>query len=277
MARGQQALNNQAPPNLIARASFEDTGSPLYLQNGDHPGMKLVSHLLTGNNYNSWNRSMTTALTTKNKFVFVDGSLLKPNSDDLLFGAWIRCNSMVISWILNVVSRDIADSLLYMSTASEIWGDLRNRFYESNAPRIFQIKKLLNGLQQGLMDANSYYTKLRILWDELKDFQPVSVRNCGSIKKWMNYQDQECAMQFLMGLNDSYAQIRAQILMMEPTTAISKVFSLVLQEERQREEEMDILMTELCVLDVIILVIRLINVSRFMDVLLVILGINRCN
>ncbi|XP_073152621.1 uncharacterized protein [Henckelia pumila] len=192
MARGQQAPNNQAPPNppnLIGRAHLEDTGSHLYLQNGDHPGMKLVSHLLTGNNYNSWNRSMTTALTAKNKFVFVYGSLLKPNSNDLLFGAWIRCNSMVISWILNVVSRGIADSLLYMSTASEIWGDLRNRFHESNAPRIFQIKKLLNGLQQGSMDANSYYTKLRIMWDELKDFQAVSMCNCGSMKEWMNYQD----------------------------------------------------------------------------------------
>ncbi|XP_073138143.1 uncharacterized protein [Henckelia pumila] len=173
-------------------------------------------------------------LTAKNKFVFVDGSLLRPNSDDLLFGAWIRCNSMVISWILNDVSRDIADSLLFITTASEIWTDLRNRFHESNAPRIFQIKKLLNGLQQGSMDANSYYTKLRILWDELKDFQPVSVCNCGSIKEWMTYQDQECVMLFLMGLNDSYAQIRAQILMTEPTPTISMLFSLVLQEERQR-------------------------------------------
>ncbi|XP_073121584.1 uncharacterized protein [Henckelia pumila] len=231
MERGQQAPNNQALPNQIGRAPFEDTGSPLYLQNGDHPGLALVSQLLAGNNYNSWNRAMSIALTAKNKLVFVDGSLLRPKSNNLLFGAWIHCNGMVISWILNVVNLKITDILLYISTTSEILMDLRDRFHESNAPRIFQIKKLLTGLQQGSMDVNTYYTRLRTLWDELKDFQPVSVCNCGSMKEWMNYQNQECVMQFLMELNDSYAQIRAQILMMEPTPVISKVFSLVLQEE----------------------------------------------
>ena len=41
-------------------------------------------------------------------------------------------------------------------------------------------------------------------------------------------------MQFLIGLNDSFANVRAQILMMEPLPAMNKVFSLVVQEERQR-------------------------------------------
>lgn len=41
-------------------------------------------------------------------------------------------------------------------------------------------------------------------------------------------------MQFLMGLNDSYAQIRAQILMVDPFPVIAKVFSIAVQEERQR-------------------------------------------
>ena len=37
-----------------------------------------------------------------------------------------------------------------------------------------------------------------------------------------------------MGLNESYAQIRAQILMLDPLPNINKVFALVVQEERQR-------------------------------------------
>lgn len=40
-------------------------------------------------------------------------------------------------------------------------------------------------------------------------------------------------MQFLMGLNESYAQIHAQILMMDPIPVMSKIFSLVIQGERQ--------------------------------------------
>ncbi|XP_073119820.1 uncharacterized protein [Henckelia pumila] len=208
MARGN--LPAQAPPQASpsnGRLCSEDSSSPFYLQNGDHPGIVLVSK----------------QLTVKNKLQFVDGSLLRPKSDDLLFGAWVRCNSM--------------------TTAHEIWSDLRDRFHHSNAPRIFQIKKLLNSLQQGSLDIGFYYTKLRILWDELKDFQPVTQCSCGSLKEWMNYQNQECVMQFLMGLNDSYTQIRAQILMMENIPVISKVFSLVVQEERQRSIHKSLLET----------------------------------
>ncbi|XP_073017752.1 uncharacterized protein [Primulina eburnea] len=233
MAKGGQASNNQA----VARASMEDSSSPFYLHNGYHPGLNLVSHALTGTNYNTWNRAMSMALTAKNKLGFVDGSFSQPPTDDLVYGSLLRCNSMVISWILNSVNREIADSLLYFPTAYEIWIDLQDRFQQINDPRIFQIKKLLNGLQQGSMDVSTYYTCMRTLWDELKEFQPVSVCKSGAIKDWINYHNQECSMQFLMGLNESYEQNQAQILMMDPLPIISKIFSLVMQEERQRSCE----------------------------------------
>lgn len=38
-----------------------------------------------------------------------------------------------------------------------------------------------------------------------------------------------------MGLNESYAQIRGQLLLMDPLPSIHKVFSLITQEERQRK------------------------------------------
>ncbi|XP_073016728.1 uncharacterized protein [Primulina eburnea] len=236
MAKGGQASNNQA----AARVSVEDSSSPFYLHNGDHPGLNLVSHALTGMNYNTWNRAMSMALIDKNKLGLVDGSFSRPPTDDLMYGSWLRCNSMVISWILNSANREIADSLLYFPTAHETWIDLRDRFQQSNAPRIFQIKKLLNGLQQGSMDVSTYYTCKRTLWDELKEFQPVSVCKSGATKDWINYHNQECSLQFPMGLNESYAQNRAQILMMDPLPIISKIFSLFMQEERQRSIHTDV-------------------------------------
>ena len=54
------------------------------------------------------------------------------------------------------------------------------------------------------------------------------------MKQWVDYQQHEYVMQFLMGLNESYAQNRGQILMIEPLPSLSKVFSLIIQEERQR-------------------------------------------
>uniref|UniRef100_A0A2N9H6I0 Integrase catalytic domain-containing protein n=1 Tax=Fagus sylvatica TaxID=28930 RepID=A0A2N9H6I0_FAGSY len=42
------------------------------------------------------------------------------------------------------------------------------------------------------------------------------------------------SFQFLLGLNDSFAQLRTQILAMEPLPPITKVFSILFQEEQQR-------------------------------------------
>ncbi|KAL5579147.1 hypothetical protein UlMin_011589 [Ulmus minor] len=170
------------------------------------------------------------ALNAKNKIGFVDGTISRPLSTDLIFNAWSRCNSMISSWIINAMTRDIADSLLYLDSVYEIWRDLCDRFSQGNGPRVFQIKKQLSGLVQGSLDVSTYFTKLKILWDALKEFQPVPVCQCEGLKVWVDYQHKEYVLQFLMGLNDSYAQNRGQILMMEPLPTINKVFSLIIQE-----------------------------------------------
>jgi hypothetical protein len=52
--------------------------------------------------------------------------------------------------------------------------------------------------------------------------------------KTLEKYEQRCVMQFLMGLNESFAPVRGQILFMDPMPPINKVFSLIRQEERQR-------------------------------------------
>ena len=234
MAKGGSGNGNRGGQVNSEIVVVEDSSSPYFLHNGDHPGLNLVSNLLIGANYHTWRRAMLMALTTKNKVGFVDGTISRPMSHDLIYGAWNRCNSMISSWIINAVSREIADSLLYLDSACDIWKDLNDRFNQGNGPRIFQIKKQLSALNQGSLDVNSYFTKLKILWDELREFQPVPVCHCGGLRVWTDYQHREYVLQFLMGLNDSYAQIRGQILMMDSLPAINKVFSLVIQEERHR-------------------------------------------
>ncbi|KAL5547209.1 hypothetical protein UlMin_006896 [Ulmus minor] len=163
---------------------------------------------------------MTMALIAKNKLYFVDGTISKLSLDDDYYNSWSHCNSMVMSWILHAVSREIADSIVYIDNAESMWNDLHDCFHQSNGPRVFQIKQILNVLYQGA--------------DDLKDFRPIPSCNCGGMKALMDYQQQEYVLQFLMGLNESFAQIRAQILMQDPLPPINKVFSLVVQEERQR-------------------------------------------
>ena len=51
-------------------------------------------------------------------------------------------------------------------------------------------------------------------------------------------QAKESMMKFLVGLNDSFSQIRTQILLMDPLPSVNKVHSLLIQEEMQRSVSM---------------------------------------
>ena len=98
---------------------------------------------------------------------------------------------MMISWILNIVSKEIADSLLYIENAFDIWIDLCDQFHQSNGPQNFQIKKQLIALNQGSLDVNGSFTRLKILWDELKEYQPVPICQCDGMKLRTDFQQQE--------------------------------------------------------------------------------------
>ncbi|KAL5573648.1 hypothetical protein UlMin_023245 [Ulmus minor] len=173
--------------NLDQSAS-DDSNSPYYLSNGGHPGLALVSQPLIGNNYNSWSHAMTMSLLAKSKLCFVDGSLSKPAVDDECYNSWFRCNSIVMSWILHAISFEITDSVMYIDNVKEMWNDLHDRFHQNNGHRVFQIKQLLNVLYQGSDEVSTYFTKLKTLWDELRDFRPLPACDCGGMKALIEYQ-----------------------------------------------------------------------------------------
>lgn len=223
-----------APPPQ--RHVHDNDSSPYYLHNSETPGAVLVTTILLGSsNYHSWSRGILLALDAKNKTAFIDGTISQPNPDDLLFPAWKRVNSMVKSWILNSVSKEFSASLLGFHTAADLWSDLRSRFQESDGPRIFAIKKSLATLVQGAMDINTYYTRMKILWDELADYEEDLPCSCSALTNWNIRQQREAVYQFLMGLNDTYSQVRGHVLLQDPMPSLCKVFALVLQEERQRK------------------------------------------
>lgn len=96
-----------------------------------------------------------------------------------------------------------------------IWAVRHVRFHQSNAPRICQIKQQLNNLMQGSLNVNTCFTRLKIFWNELESFQPIPVCDCGGMKAWLDYQQQECVMQFFMALNNSFTGIHAQVLIID--------------------------------------------------------------
>ena len=210
-----------------------DPGDVLYLHHSDTPNCALTSEPLNGNNYAQWKRSCEVSLSAKNKLSFVKGECSKPANNSSLLPLWERCNSMVISWLLHSVNKEIASSIIYTPTASQIWKDLSQRFSYSQGTKIYQLQKELSNLSQENHSVSAYFTKCKQLWDEYVVL--VSPCSCDSNGSAMNLIERQQLMQFLMGLNDSYQVVRSSILMMNPLPTVNQASSLVLQEEQQRE------------------------------------------
>lgn len=88
------------------------------------------------------------ALIANNKICFIDGTLLKHSEVDPLFDSWIQCNTIVVSWILNSLTKEIASSVIFFDYATDVWKDIRERFSHNNGPHIFQIRKAISSLNQ---------------------------------------------------------------------------------------------------------------------------------
>ncbi|XP_009631446.1 uncharacterized protein [Nicotiana tomentosiformis] len=121
-------ITNAPAPAVTNASGVIDFTHPYYFHPSDYPGMNLVSSAFDGNRYRDWRRAVIIALSAKNKLEFIDGTMVVPKADSGIQQAWARCNDMVLSWLLNSLSKEIAESVLYSQSANDLWSDLKDRF-----------------------------------------------------------------------------------------------------------------------------------------------------
>ncbi|XP_042958217.1 uncharacterized protein LOC122293829 [Carya illinoinensis] len=204
-------MNDDSNNNMSSRAqnNRQNPASPFFIQPGEGASSSLVPDLLTTKNYVTWVRTMRQALNIKNKLGFIDGTITKPqNTSDPLYAPW---------------------------EPESVWNDLRERFSIHNAPRIFQLAKSISSSTQDSDSISRYHNKLKTFWDELEIYEPMPTCTCGAVKTLLDYTHTHKVMQFLIGLDDSYDSVRAQILLQDPLPPLNRVLSLVQQEERRRQ------------------------------------------
>ncbi|XP_019260560.1 PREDICTED: uncharacterized protein LOC109238538 [Nicotiana attenuata] len=144
-----------------------DTNHPYFLHSSDAPGMTIVNSPFDGRGFPEWRRSVLIALSTKNKLGFIDGSCAAPSLTSKEYALWSRCNDMVTSWLLNSLSKDIGDSVLYSKSAKELRGSLEHRFGQSNGAKLYHLQKEIAKSVQGNNSIAGYFTQLKKVWDEL--------------------------------------------------------------------------------------------------------------
>ena len=82
---------------------------------------------------------------------------------------------MVISWILNSVSKEISASIIYAHSAREFLIDLRDWFQQINGPKNFQLRRELMNLSKDQQSVNVYFTKLKTIWGEVNLYKTTNL------------------------------------------------------------------------------------------------------
>lgn len=133
------------------------------------------------------------------------------------------------SWILNSLSKELANSLQYVNDAKELWQELEDMYDQTSEAKLYQLQKEITDLSQGTLDITDYYTKMKILWEELNILNVAAKCTCQCIrgaKYNMHKVEQDRRLiQFLMGLNEVYTVVRGSILMMNQLLNIAQSFS----------------------------------------------------
>ena len=84
------------------------------------------------------------------------------------------------------------------------------------------------------MTVTKHYTKFKRFWGQLLNYKPLPQCSCGAMKLLNALHNKAYVMRFLMGLNENFETLRSQVLTYDPFPSMSKVYSLVLQEESHK-------------------------------------------
>lgn len=74
---------------------------------------------------------------------------------------WLKVDSIVFSWILISISKDLIEAFFYANSAKELWEELAENFGEGNGPLLCQLKKEISSFTQGTMSVATCFTKMK--------------------------------------------------------------------------------------------------------------------
>ncbi|KAL0319663.1 UNVERIFIED_CONTAM: hypothetical protein Sradi_5227800 [Sesamum radiatum] len=112
----------------------------------EHSRLVMISVPFNGTNWLTWSRSVRIALQGKDKLGFIDGSCGKPTEDSIELKQWKITDSLVRTWILRTMTKDIMNAFLYAALARSLWTELEARYGESDGPLLYKIRREISSI-----------------------------------------------------------------------------------------------------------------------------------
>jgi len=147
------AMTNTSPPNLTFHEKLE------------------------GPNYLSWTTQFLPILRSQEAMGIVDGTEPCPpkfltdesnkETPNPAFAAWQKKDQTVLSWINITLSKKVLSTIYGLETSRQVWTALAHKFANQSNTRIANLKKQLQGLQQGSKSCSDYIQAAKECADQL--------------------------------------------------------------------------------------------------------------
>ncbi|GJS95882.1 ribonuclease H-like domain-containing protein [Tanacetum coccineum] len=188
----------------VTKISKLDIIDPLHLHPNDTTALTVVSIKLKGTeNYQVWSCAMLLALEGKNKIGFNDGSCKRSNTDEVLG-----------------------------KQAKHVWKELKETYDKVDGSIMFGLLNQINTLKQNGSSIADYYHKLNALWKQYDAMIELPKCVCNAFEGFKKHNQLLNLMQFLMGLDDSYMQIRSSILSRETLPDVRSAYATISSEDQ---------------------------------------------
>ena len=229
-------MTGPTPPNGSgSNNNYPDPDDPLSLQPNDISSITIINFKLTGTiDYQTWATATERALTIRNKTGFINGKIVRPTDSENKVVKWDRANAVVISWLLASMTESISSAYVLSQNANTLWTELKQTYEKINGSVIFNTYQKINMHSQGSDSVSDYFNSLNGLWKEFDALTKLSECTCDTSNARQSFTNQLKLMQFLMRLNDSFSQIRSNILMQDPLPSVQTAFSIMSREESHK-------------------------------------------
>ncbi|XP_071696396.1 uncharacterized protein [Rutidosis leptorrhynchoides] len=140
---------------------------------------------------------------------FINDTILRSKTYEVLASQWDRCNSVVLSWILGSITEDLYYGQSFSTNATEVWNKLKET-----------------------------YDKIDTSYDAMVSSPDctcdATACTCKAATSHKEHKKMMKLMQFLMGLSDEYTTVRSNILLKDSVLDVKEAYAIISREESHK-------------------------------------------